>query len=157
MLMCLMLPISCNRALTEDVENETALQTIYASVASTPQTKNTIDDGTLKVTWTSGDAINVFFGANSNNKFVTEDSGEVAKFKGSVDVITGGGEGLDDNTSLWGVYPYSLDNSCDGNTVTLTVPNEQDAAENTFAKDIFPIVARSQNFYTSIPQTVQSF
>ncbi|MGN0189262.1 MAG: hypothetical protein ACI395_07085 [Candidatus Cryptobacteroides sp.] len=126
-----------------------ALQTIYASVEGTPLVKNTIDNETFQISWTANDAINVFFGTVSSSKFVTEESGSVAQFKGSIDVITGGGEGLDDDTSLWGVYPYNAANTCDGTNVTLTLPAVQQPAENTFASGIWPTVARSRNFYMS--------
>ncbi len=146
---CLPAALSCSRDLPDDGMSDQNIRLVYASVASDPQTRNVIDDGTLKITWTDGDAINVFFGASSGSRFVTEDAGAVAKFKGSVDVITGGGEGLDDDTSLWGIYPYDAGNSCDGKSVTITIPSVQNAAENTFAKGLFPQIARSRNFYMS--------
>ena len=125
------------------------LQTIYASQYAEPDTKNVIDDSNADITWTSGDAINVFFGTSLNSKFVTSQSGEIAQFKGSIDVVLGGGEGLNDDTYLWGVYPYSAQNKCDGSTITMAVPASQEAAENTFAKCLFPQVAKSKNFYMS--------
>lgn len=124
-------------------------QTVYAYSEGTPAVKNAIDNETFEIAWTAGDAINVFFGTISSSKFETEESGPVAKFKGSIDVITGGGEGIDDDTSLWGVYPYNEANSCDGTSVTLTLPAVQRPAENTFAPGIWPTVARSRNFYMS--------
>lgn len=124
-------------------------QVIYASSESGPESKTIIDDSTLDITWTAGDAINVFFGASESSRFVTSESGAVAQFKGSIDVVTGGGEGLDDDTSLWGIYPYDADNTCDGTHVTLTLPDVQEAAENTFANGLFPQIARSKNFYMS--------
>ena len=126
-----------------------AIQTIYASIEKNPETKNAIDNETLALTWTAGDAINVFFGTASSSRFVTDESGSVAKFKGSIDVITGGGEGLDDDTSLWGVYPYNASNICDGATVTVTLPATQLSAENTVAPGMWPTIARSKNFYMS--------
>lgn len=121
--------------------------TLYALSESEPEVRNTIDNNTLKTTWTAGDAINVFFGASESSRFVTSQSGEVAQFKGSIDVVTGGGEGLTDDTSLWGIYPYDSRNTCDGSTVTLSLPAVQEAAENTFAVGLFPQIARSWNFY----------
>lgn len=131
----------------DDLDSEEV--TIYASTEGMPDVKNVIDDESLSITWTSGDAINVFFGASESSKFVTSQSGEVAQFKGSIDVVTGGGEGLDDDTSLWGIYPYDENNTCDGTHVTLNLPTIQPAAENTFANGLFPQIARSRNFYMS--------
>ena len=149
---------SCNSLFPESEEHlQDTIQTIYASVEERPGTRNAIDNETFKVSWTAGDAINVFFGTASSSRFVTEESGSVAKFKGSIDVITGGGEGLDDDTSLWGVYPYNAANSCDGANVTLTLPAVQQSAENTFAPGIWPTVARSKNFYMSFYNVCGAF
>lgn len=123
------------------------VHTVYASLESVPDLRNIIDDATRKTSWLAGDAINVFFGASESNRFVTSESGEVAQFKGSIDVVTGGGEGLTDQTSLWGIYPYDAGNVCDGTHVTLSLPADQPAAENTFANGLFPQIARSWNFY----------
>lgn len=123
------------------------LFTIYASVEYDQEVRNIIDNASFKTTWLAGDAINVFFGASESSRFVTNESGEVAQFKGSIDVVTGGGEGLTDETSLWGIYPYDSRNTCDGSYVTLTLPSNQKAAENTYANGLFPQIARSRNFY----------
>ena len=112
------------------------LFTIYASVEHDQEVRNIIDNASFKTTWLAGDAINVFFGASESSRFVTNESGEVAQFKGSIDVVTGGGEGLTDETSLWGIYPYDSRNTCDGSYVTLTLPSNQKAAENVSSPDI---------------------
>ena len=140
---------SCNYLTRESEEQQSKEQIIYASGEDCPDVRNAIDNETLEYSWTSGDAINVFFGTASSSRFVTEESGAVAKFKGSIDVITGGGEGLDDETSLWGIYPYNAANSCDGANVTLILPAVQQPAENTVSIGLWPTVARSKNFYMS--------
>ena len=143
--------LSCTRAevlQTPELSDEEfpGLCTIYASTETQPQQKNVIDNDSFQTSWTSGDAINVFFGP-VNSRFVTSESGDVAQFKGSIDVVTGGGEGLTDETSLWGIYPYNASNTCDGNSITLILPATQSPAENTFADGLFPQIARSRNFY----------
>ena len=153
-LIILLIPVaaslSCSRANQDcPLSDSDELQTIYASAESGDRSKTVIDNESAEITWTAGDEINVFFGSSESSRFVTSESGKTAKFKGSIDVVTGGGEGLDDDTSLWGVYPYSSSNTCDGNGITLRLPSVQEAAENTFAKGLFPQIARSQNFYMS--------
>lgn len=137
---------SCQSEMFLALQNK-EVQKIYASTEADPFTKNIIDDNTLETGWLSGDAINVFFGASESRRFVSSESGSVAQFKGSIDVVTGGGEGLNDDTCLWGIYPYDPQNTCDGSSVTLTLPHIQASAENTFADGIFPQIARSRNFY----------
>lgn len=123
-------------------------QMIFATFAQDPKTRNAIiDNNVADIRWTASDAINVFFGESVSSKFVTEESGKQAKFKGTIGVVVGGGEGLDDDTSLWGVYPYKSSTTCDGKYVYYTLQSEQKAEENTFAKDLFPQIARSRNFY----------
>ena len=150
---------SCSKEIIKpDLRNTITLTTITA--VATPQsqeTKTIIDGESLKSSWLAGDAINVFFGASSSSKFVCQASGETAQFKGSIDVVTGGGEGLTDDTSLWGVYPYDSNTSCDGTTITLSLPGNQQAKADTFADDLFPTIARSQNFYLSFYNVCGSF
>ena len=141
--------ISCGKEIAELPDTVKQL-TIIASVERKPETRNTIayiDNNVVKIEWTKNDSINVFFGDSGGSKFTTEESGEVAKFKGSIDVAVGGGEGLTDDTSLWGVYPYKSTTTCDGTYVYYTLQSEQEAAENTFAKELFPQIAKSKNFY----------
>lgn len=141
--------ISCNRNITEQLEPSEP-QTILATVAHEPETRNAIiDNDVADIRWTASDAINVFFGESVSSKFVTDEAGKQAKFKGSIGVVVGGGEGLDDETSLWGVYPYKSSTTCDGKYVYYTLQAGQESAENTFAKDLFPQIARSRNFYMS--------
>lgn len=124
--------------------------TIHASVAEQPvDTKSAIDEfGSEKVTfkWLAGDAISVFFGDSEGSIFVTDVTASKAKFKGTIGAVMGGGDDLTDETSLWGVYPYDKNTSCDGSSITLTLPNEQGAVADTFADDLFPSIARSTNF-----------
>lgn len=139
---------SCNMSdITTAEEQQHEVITIYAYSGKEPDVKNVIDNVTFKTAWLSGDVINVFFGASESSRFVTSESGEVAKFKGSIDVVTGGGEGLTDDTSLWGIYPYDPYNTCTGTEVILGLPSFQRAAENTFSNGLFPQIARSWNFY----------
>ena len=65
---------SCTGNITEEVpEVNNHEYTVYAVNGADPQVKSAIDNQTSEITWTSGDAINVFFGAKSSGKFVTEE------------------------------------------------------------------------------------
>ena len=111
---------SCSVEIIESDSSKTVTIRSLTAVASSDvqETKTIIDGATLKPSWLAGDAINVFFGASEGSKFVCQASGKTAQFKGSIDVVTGGGDELTDETYLWGVYPYHTDTTCDGkNTV----------------------------------------
>lgn len=149
---------SCIKELDKENLTTTTITSITAiSDPKLSETKTILDGDALKSSWLAGDAINVFFGASESSKFICQTSGDIAQFRGSIDVVTGGGEGLTDETSLWGVYPYDEDTSCDGTNVTITLPNIQAAKADTFADDLFPTIARSQNFYLSFYNVCGSF
>ena len=114
--------------------------------AETRSAISEIVNGAVKFTWLEGDAINVFFGASESSIFVTNTTARVAQFKGTIGAVTGGGDDLNDETSLWGVYPYSSNTTCDGSSITLAVPHVQEAKADNFADDLFPSIARSTNF-----------
>lgn len=111
-----------------------------------PETK-TLRRPDLSVWWTAHDAISVFYGSGTGggSKFTSTNNfpAAQAQFKGRIGVFTGGGESGVDVTSFWGVYPYSTQNTCDGSSVTLTIPSEQVSAEGTFAVNQWPTVAKS--------------
>ena len=114
--------------------------------AETRSAISEIVNGAVKFTWLEGDAINMFFGASESSIFVTNTTARVAQFKGTIGAVTGGGDDLNDETSLWGVYPYSSNTTCDGSSITLAVPHVQEAKADNFADDLFPSIARSTNF-----------
>ena len=142
--------ISCEDVTVQNNNVQTVeITTITAeSNSNSEQTKTLLDEG-MKTNWIAGDAINVFFGASESGVFTTEDSGDIAQFKGYISVVTGGGESLTDETSLWGVYPYSKDTKCDGTNITYTLPSIQASKADSFADDLFPQIAKSKNFYMS--------
>ena len=112
------------------------------------ETRTTLQaDGS--VYWNPNDEISLFFinGDNGGNKFTSlnEETIAIAEFSGTISGITGGGEDLNGESYFWAVYPYSEGNSCDGESVTTTLSNVQQAVENTFADDLFITVARSNS------------
>lgn len=114
---------------------------------STDETRTILqEDG--KVFWTPGDAISVFYkeGTDGGSKFVAQNAevAEITEFKGTLNNFTGGGEDLSNESYFWGIYPYSSDNQCGDNSVTINVASKQNALEGTFAKNMFPTVARSK-------------
>jgi len=132
----------------DDVTSDIITITAAANGGSV-DTKNVINDD-LKVSWEGGDEISVFYGnVVTGSRFTTFSSGEVAEFTGSINTIVGGGEGMTDNTYLWGVYPYSESTKYDGKYITLTLPHEQKARAGSFASGLFPQIAKSQNFFMS--------
>jgi hypothetical protein len=48
--------------------------------------------------------------------------------------------------AYWAVYPYNASNSCDGQSVTLSVSSSQTAKAGGFANKTFPAIAKSRSF-----------
>ncbi|MBP5550321.1 MAG: hypothetical protein J6X63_07615, partial [Bacteroidales bacterium] len=100
------------------------------------------------VYWNPSDAVSVFFinGDNGGSKYVAQNTEAVAtaQFKGTIDVISGGGEGENHEFWFWGVYPYSSENSCDGSSITTVIPKTQEGKAGTFADNTFVTMARSK-------------
>lgn len=131
----------------EDNNSKEEQITIQAIREGDPETR-TVRKSDGKVWWVPGDAISLFYGSGTNggSKFTSTgtDTTQVTNFTGTITAITGGGELTVDDTYFWGVYPYNDDVSCDGTSVTMTIPNQQKATPGTFATDIFPSIGRSQ-------------
>lgn len=100
------------------------------------------------VYWCPGDAVSLFFnqGEQGGYRFVAQntENSPIAEFKGTISGFAGGGESTGGQFWFWGIYPYSEDNSCDGSSVTLTLPMQQTAKAGSFANGIFPTMARSK-------------
>ena len=142
--------VSCDN-ICDDYSKDGIETIIEASMIDTVnhQTKTAISekvDGVVKYTWLAGDAINVFFGASESSIFVTNTTARVAQFKGTIGAVTGGGDDLPSDTSLWGAYPYNRNTTCDGSSIIITLPHEQESKVDDLADDLFPSIARSTNF-----------
>lgn len=100
------------------------------------------DNGT--VWWTPGDAICVYFGDSSGDKFTSTNEEPVARavFHGTISSFTGVTESGDYNY-FWAVYPFEAAVSCDGNQVTAQLSDEQVAQAGSFAPNTNITLAKS--------------
>ena len=131
-------------------ENSPATETKELTITATreaPDTK-TERQSNGDVYWNPSDAISLFFrsGTNGGSKFTAQNTEAVpiAQFKGTIDVISGGGEDTGGEFWFWGIYPYSTENSCDGNAITTIIPTEQVGKAGTFADNTFITMARAK-------------
>lgn len=78
-------------------------------------------------------------------KFISQNDtlSKTVVFKGTIDSVTGTGEGDSNQNYFWGVYPYDERNSCDGKSVTLRVPHVQYAVPESFGRGASPMMAKS--------------
>ena len=120
----------------------------YRADEQQPESKTQRDEQDGSLWWTPGDAISLFYGSGTEggNRFVSTATqpSKVTNFTGTIGVITGGADVSLEDTYFWGLYPYNATASCDGSSVTTTLPNEQVATPGTFANNLFPSLGRSQ-------------
>ncbi len=123
--------------------------TFKAGWAGAEETKTVLQSDGTSVWWEPGAQINVFFGDKASGKFTSTNSQTqaVVDFKGSLPIVVGSVETENPAHAYWAVYPYNAANTCDGESVTLTIPSNQTAAEGTFSNKMFPSIATSTNFY----------
>ena len=138
--------VACNQNM-DDIDNpfHTSELTFEASFGDGQKTRTAIVNDT-EVWWTPNDAINVFYGNLASGKFTSNiaEAAASSTFTGSLPAVTGTMETGNTAQSFWAVYPYDIQNSCDGNSVSLTVPFKQKGAEGTFARQSFPAIATSK-------------
>ena len=135
-----LLPIimfSCNREqerIETPVSTPVGEVTFNASFGDAQNTRTVIKNDT-EIWWSPNDAINVFYGDLTSGKFTATAGQESAsaQFVGSFSAVTGIMEAENESRSFWAVYPYDVLNSCDGNSVTLTVVGNRIHFINTHA------------------------
>lgn len=141
----LMMVYSCSHKESTLVEErfEDVPLTVKATMADKSDSKTVLEDG--NVLWTSGDAINLFFSNQSSGQFTTniDTPSATAEFTGTLSVATGSAEIGTTGKAFWAVYPFNQNNTCDGSSVTLTVPSVQSSLAGSFADKLNPSVATS--------------
>lgn len=139
---------SCATQLEEPISLGGEEILITAKLADTHETKTILqNDGS--VFWKPSDRISVFYGSGTKGGSCftsqnTEDA-SLATFSGSINVVAGGNESAPAGNWFWGVYPYSPETSCDGNSMTTTLPSVQTAVKGTFADDLFLTIGKSRD------------
>ena len=136
--------VSCTREDGKDTAVEGPVLTFTAIHADSKDTKTALQDNGTSIWWTSNEQINIFYGTKFKGQFSSGNSEPQATttFSGSLTVVTGSIEsGAAD--AYWAVYPYDEANTCDGESVTLTVPSTQTGVAGTFADNFFPAIATS--------------
>jgi len=137
--------VSCQKETShENTEAREVEMTFHATFAGAG-TRTAIQENGTSVWWTPGDKIQVFYGSLASGRFTSTnpEPAQVADFTGTMPIVTATLENGVFGSSFWGVYPYNVDDTCDGENVTLTVLSKQTAAAGTFAGEQFPAVAKS--------------
>jgi len=113
---------------------------------SSPCTKST-RGANGEFLWSPGDEINLFYGPTQGygSLFTAQNDEPVTTttFGGTIEVITGTTVGSTD-LMFWGTYPFSQNNTCDGNSVSISLQDEQTAVNNSWGEGALASVGKSQ-------------
>ena len=137
---------SCTKEMQEETKRVSSVDWESIVIKGTQEgggiTKTSVDGTTGKVYWSPGDEITVFLGT-AGAKYVGQNTEKAATttFVCSSSVVIGSTEGSGDN--LYGLYPYDANASCDGSTITTTLPETQKAKEGTFRDSLFITVGKA--------------
>lgn len=140
--------LSCSREADQVIQPGETI-TFTAAWAGSDETRTILQSDGTSVWWDATEQINVFFSDKASGKFTSTNSQPqaIVDFQGSLPIVVGSVETENPPHAYWAVYPYNSANTCDGGSVTLTVPATQTAKEGTFADKMFPSIATSTNFY----------
>ena len=124
------------------------IKRFYATTEQNSQETKVYADEDLKVLWNAGDLLSVFNQRTYNSKF--EFKGEDGDNAGDFEDVTPSGlhsgNALD---NIYAVYPYSSGNKINnaGNTITLTLPAEQQYKAHSFGIGANTMVAVTDDSY----------
>ena len=136
--------VSCSREEGSVSSVEGPVLTFTAVNADSKDTKTALQDNGTSIWWMPNEQINVFRGAGFEGMFTSgnTDPQAITTFSGSLNPVAGS-VGAGEADAYWAVYPYDAANTCDGESVCLTVPSVQAGVAGTFADNFFPAVAKS--------------
>lgn len=139
---------ACNKEKADAPVQEVQL-TFTASWGDEALTKTMLDtlDNT-KVLWSPDEFIKVFSGNMAGVFYsINAKPSRTIEMRGGLVPLNGAATGSVSGT-YWAVYPSNLAQSCNNDaSVTLNIPSSQTGAEETFAQNMAPAVAVSNNFH----------
>ncbi len=140
-ILCLFLIASCSKGNDLGVDKKVSFS---ATIGDDTETKTVLvvnnERSKGSIHWLTGDEINLFYGSSSSSVFTANTvEGKIACFDGTLSNYR-----PSSNDYFWAVYPYSADNTCDGQSVTLELPSVQVAEDGSFADDLFISIAKTK-------------
>ena len=143
--------MSCSPGIEQSIEELIGQEIIFdASFADEASTKTSVQSDGASVWWSAHESINVFYGNSESSLFTSTNEEPVsrAQFRGMIPAFTGETEGGGTNY-FWAIYPYDAGNTCDGSSVTATLPANQITKPETFADRQWLTIAKAQGLSLS--------
>ena len=135
---------SCAKEAPVDVPQAREI-TITASLEGDPETRTSTVDGGTKVFWEPGDRIKVFY-EGEGSCFESQSTGLslVSTFKGTLNMSLGSSAVA--GKLLWGLYPFRIDATSDGQSVTTVLLPDQMGRDGSFARNTHITLACGNSF-----------
>lgn len=142
-----LISISCTEELVCEDMTDGVEMVFTADMEDDQMTKTVLQNDRMSIWWSPSDSIKIFYGDYSSGLFVSTNRSPVSKatFRGTIDAVTGTIDNENDQLSFWAVYPFSMAGNATNSQVDITLPTWQHAEHNTFARGMFPAVAKSEN------------
>ncbi len=109
------------------------------------EVRSVLQEDGASLWWSAAERIKVLCGSRYSGVFVStnEEPAPVVTFRGTMEFLSGILEAEGNPSSYWAVYPNRDDISCNGSSVTFTLPHIQNAKAGGFADLCFPAIATS--------------
>ena len=140
---------ACQQELSNEKSGNQDIDLVFTAGwgSESPTSKTALQENGSSIWWSPGDKINAFYGSLYSGKFYSSATQQQAftSFSGTLTALTGTVENGNPASSYWAVYPYHVENSCNGESVTLRLATKQNGTEGTFDNGLFPAIATSQS------------
>ena len=138
---------SCTLEKGTDTASGSRQLTFTAAWEDSQDSKTAIQSDGVSVWWTTAEKINAFYGSMYSGVFTSTNTApaRTVQFTGNLNVLAGSVESDSGQSRYWAVYPYSASNTCDGESVTLNLPDVQPSVAGSVADKFFPAVATSSS------------
>ena len=142
------LAVSCAKETGGGVSTfDTRFRTLYARWAEEPESRTEIQPDGTTVMWSGEEHIKLFFSDRHSSEFVSPPSGmrKNALFSGIRPTVWGLVEYYSGDyyyPEAYALYPYDAAASCDGETISMTIPSRQQGKAGSFADNFFPAIGK---------------
>lgn len=137
--------VSCSRNEIIEDKSQGAPDITASIINDSPNVKTSISvdqDGVGTIWWLPKDKVNIFFD-NTSIPYTSTNTEPATTVVFTTTAMIGSTESA--STNRWGLYPYDENASCDGRSVTTTIPSLQYAVPETFDNGSFTMLGHSSD------------
>lgn len=137
--------IACSNTLEKDVDYQSSnAPVIHATQEAPVKSSISVDgEGVGTIYWSPKDEISVFYGATSGIRYTSDNTEPATSADFTTKTTLNPTQAASNN--IWGLYPYNSSATCNGSSITTTLPAIQYGVADTFADDLFITAAHSED------------